>query len=95
MPAPAGARAEPVPPDYLTEDGFMAGKRIQIQTLDRLVRIAIGLFVLSLAFVGPRTPLGWMGLFPLMTGLLGGCPGSACSVGGSCAPRPPEGDGDA
>ncbi len=57
--------------------------------LDRVVRIIIGLVVLSMVFVGPRTPLGWWGLIPLMTGILGGCPGSACSVGGACATPPP------
>jgi hypothetical protein len=41
---------------------------------DRLIRIAVGLFVLSLAFVGPRTPWGWLGLIPLLTGLVGFCP---------------------
>ncbi|HEX9108876.1 MAG TPA: DUF2892 domain-containing protein [Longimicrobiales bacterium] len=59
--------------------------------LDRVIRIVLGLVVVSMVFVGPRTPLGWWGLFPLMTGILGGCPGSACSVGGgSCAMPPAE-----
>ncbi len=64
--------------------------------LDRVVRIIVGLVILSLVFVGPRTPLGWWGLFPLLTGILGGCPGSACSVGsgGACATRPPERKGE-
>ncbi|MEZ4288461.1 MAG: DUF2892 domain-containing protein [Polyangiales bacterium] len=43
-------------------------------TADRVVRIAIGLGVLSLAFVGPKTPWGYLGLIPLVTGLLGSCP---------------------
>jgi hypothetical protein len=37
-------------------------------------RAAAGLGVRSLAFVGPQTPWGWLGLFPLATGLLGACP---------------------
>lgn len=42
--------------------------------LDRLVRIVAGLGVLALVFVGPKTPLGWLGLVPLVTGLVGFCP---------------------
>ncbi len=61
----------------------------------RVVRIIMGLVILSLVFVGPRTPLGWWGLFPLVTGILGGCPGSACSAGGACATRPAERKGEA
>ncbi len=62
--------------------------------LDRVIRIILGLGILSLVFVGPRTPLGWWGLFPLLTGVLGGCPGSACYSGGACATRSPERKGE-
>ena len=41
---------------------------------DRLIRITVGLFVLALAFVGPQTPWGYLGLIPLLTGLVGFCP---------------------
>lgn len=30
-----------------------------------------GLAVLSLAFVGPKTPWGFIGILPLITGLMG------------------------
>ena len=43
-------------------------------TLDRAVRIIAGLGILSLVFVGPQTPWGWLGLVPLVTGLVGICP---------------------
>ena len=43
-------------------------------TIDRAVRIVLGLGILSLAFVGPRTPWAWVGVVPLATGLLGFCP---------------------
>jgi hypothetical protein len=43
-------------------------------TLDRGVRVLLGLGVLSLAFVGPRTAWGYLGLVPVVTGLLGSCP---------------------
>lgn len=42
--------------------------------LDRTLRVLVGLAAISLVFVGPRTPLGWIGLVPLATGLLGSCP---------------------
>ncbi|MGD9387363.1 MAG: DUF2892 domain-containing protein [Gammaproteobacteria bacterium] len=43
-------------------------------TVDRALRIIAGLGILSLVFVGPQTPWGWLGLVPLATGLLGVCP---------------------
>jgi hypothetical protein len=42
--------------------------------LDRSLRVIVGLALLSLVFVGPQTPWGWLGLVPLATGLLGSCP---------------------
>jgi len=42
--------------------------------VERALRVILGLGVLSLAFVGPRTPWGYLGLVPLATGLLGSCP---------------------
>ena len=41
---------------------------------DRTLRVILGLALLSLAFVGPRTPWGYVGLLPLVTGLVGFCP---------------------
>jgi len=43
-------------------------------TIDRVLRIIFGLALISIVFVGPRTPWGWVGLVPLMTGLVGMCP---------------------
>ncbi len=43
-------------------------------TIDRALRIIAGLVLLSLVFVGPQTPWGWIGIVPLATGLLGYCP---------------------
>ena len=41
---------------------------------DRVVRIVVGLVLIALVFVGPRTPWGWLGLVPLATGLFRFCP---------------------
>jgi len=43
-------------------------------TVDRVVRVVLGLAVLSLVFVGPQTPWAWIGLVPLVTGMVGWCP---------------------
>jgi hypothetical protein len=43
-------------------------------TIDRVVRIVLGLGILSLAFVGPHSPFGYLGLIPLATGFVGFCP---------------------
>jgi hypothetical protein len=54
--------------------------------VERVLRVILGLGVLSLAFVGPKTPWGYLGIVPLATGLLGTCPmytlfgWSTCSV---------------
>lgn len=42
--------------------------------VERGLRVALGLVLLSLVFVGPETAWGWLGLVPLATGLLGSCP---------------------
>lgn len=42
--------------------------------IDRLLRILVGLAVIALVFVGPKTNWGWLGLIPLVTGLVGFCP---------------------
>ena len=41
---------------------------------DRPLRIIVGLVALALVFVGPQTPWGWIGIVPLLTGLIGFCP---------------------
>jgi len=43
-------------------------------TIDRAVRIVLGLGLISLTFLGPQSPLGFIGLVPLATGLIGFCP---------------------
>jgi hypothetical protein len=43
-------------------------------TVDRVLRVVVGLGVLSLAFVGPQTAWGYVGIVPLMTGAIGYCP---------------------
>ncbi len=41
---------------------------------DRIIRVIVGLALLSLTVVGPQTLWGLVGLVPLLTGLVGVCP---------------------
>ena len=41
---------------------------------DRLIRVIVGIIVIALVYIGPKTPWGWLGLLPLITGLVGWCP---------------------
>lgn len=43
-------------------------------TADRVIRVIIGLVLLSLVVIGPQTLWGLIGLVPLATGLIGFCP---------------------
>ena len=42
--------------------------------LDRILRVVLGLALLSLVFIGPQTMWGLVGIVPLVTGLVGFCP---------------------
>lgn len=42
--------------------------------IDRILRIVVGLALLSLVFIGPQTPWGYIGLIPLLTGIFSFCP---------------------
>ncbi|MFN8647888.1 MAG: DUF2892 domain-containing protein [Gemmatimonadales bacterium] len=42
--------------------------------IERGARVALGLGLIAIAFVGPKTPWGFLGVVPLATGLLGSCP---------------------
>ena len=41
---------------------------------DRIIRLLLGLVIVTLVFVGPKTPWGWLGLVPIATALFGFCP---------------------
>jgi len=42
--------------------------------IERAVRVLLGIGLLSLVFVGPKTLWGLIGIMPLATGLIGSCP---------------------
>jgi hypothetical protein len=43
-------------------------------TIDRALRAVVGLGLIAIVFVGPKTPWGWLGIVPLATSLMGWCP---------------------
>ncbi len=55
--------------------------------VDRVLRVILGLALISIVFVGPQTPWGWIGLLPLITGLVGMCP-LYTILGVTTCPRP-------
>ena len=48
--------------------------KTNVGSTDRILRILLGIGLLALVFVGPKTPWGWLGLVPLLTGLMSSCP---------------------
>ena len=45
-----------------------------VGNIDRLIRTLIGLLLLSLVFIGPKTAWGWIGLVPIATAIISYCP---------------------
>ncbi len=48
--------------------------RKNVKTVDRAVRLLLGIAVLSLVFLGPQTAWGYVGLIAVVTALSGFCP---------------------
>jgi hypothetical protein len=42
--------------------------------IERAARVLVGLGLLGIAFFGPKTPWGFIGFLPLLTGAVGTCP---------------------
>ncbi len=57
-----------------------------VGTIDRILRIIVGLGLLSLTVIGPQTLWGLIGIIPLATALLGYCPAYTL-LGMSTCPR--------
>jgi hypothetical protein len=45
-----------------------------VGNLDRILRIIVGIVLIALVFVGPKTAWGWIGVIPLATAFIGFCP---------------------
>lgn len=48
--------------------------KTNVGAVDRILRIVVGAVLIALVFVGPKTAWGWIGIVPLVTGLLKTCP---------------------
>lgn len=42
--------------------------------MDRAFRVILGVGLIALVFVGPKTVWGWVGVIPLLTAFVGSCP---------------------
>ncbi len=45
-----------------------------VGSFDRIIRIILGILLIAMVFVGPKSAWGWVGLVPLFTGLVRWCP---------------------
>jgi len=45
-----------------------------IGSIDKVVRLVLGLVLISLALVGPKTPWGWLGVILVATAAMNFCP---------------------
>jgi len=45
-----------------------------IGNVERVIRALVGLALIALVFVGPKSMWGWIGVVPLLTAALGWCP---------------------
>jgi len=42
--------------------------------IERVLRVLVGLGIIALVFVGPKTAWAWLGIIPVITGSTGLCP---------------------
>jgi hypothetical protein len=45
-----------------------------VGSVDRLLRVIVGLALIAMVFVGPQTAWGWIGIVPLVTAGMSWCP---------------------
>lgn len=58
--------------------------KTNVGTIDRLLRIIIGVLLICLVFFGPHTAWGWIGIIPLFTAVIGFCPAYALFGASTC-----------
>lgn len=61
--------------------------KANVGSIDRTLRILIGLVLIGLAFTGTVGWWGWLGVVPLATGLIGWCPPYALLGISTCPAR--------
>ena len=45
-----------------------------VGAIDRMIRLIIGVVLIGLVFIGPKTQWGWIGLIFFITGAIAFCP---------------------
>jgi len=60
--------------------------KLNVGNVDRVLRIVVGLVLLSLTVLGPQSPWGLLGIVPLLTGVFRFCPAYAV-LGMSTCPK--------
>ncbi len=65
--------------------------KTNIHPIERVVRVLAGAAIVSLVFIGPQSPWGWLGLVPIATGLIGWCPPYALLGISTCKTTPKVG----
>lgn len=48
--------------------------KTNVGIFDRSLRILLGIALIAMVFVGPKSAWGWIGLAPLLTGMMSTCP---------------------
>jgi hypothetical protein len=76
-------------------DGVFAMIR-NVGTIDRILRVGAGCVLVALAFAEKIGPWGYIGIVPLLTGLMGNCPAymlfgiKTCAVGAAPSAKGPR-----
>lgn len=55
-------------------DSLYVPLHVNVASLERVLRVLVGIVFLALAITGPRSIWGLLGLVPLITGATGYCP---------------------
>jgi len=61
--------------------------KANVGTIDKVLRLVAGAALISIVFVGPQTPWGWIGIVPIATALVGWCPAYSIFGINSCSTK--------
>lgn len=62
--------------------------KTNVGSLDRAARVVVGLVLIGLALTGTVGVWGWLGIVPLLTGIIGWCPPYAMLGWNTCSTKP-------
>jgi hypothetical protein len=62
-----------------------------VGTIDRVLRVVVGIALIAMVFAGPQTPWGWIGIIPLATAAMSWCPLYTLLGMQTCATQPAPG----